>query len=97
MVAAPATPIYARQWQQNDIVTVLHGWAQSPKGKEKRLLSTNSYTNHKTIINSDPDPSSNTSLESDLFSDPDTESGIGLDSNSEGKYLRKRLDYHSMS
>ena len=94
MAAAPATPIRARQRQQNDIITVLYGWARSPKGKERRLLSTNSYTDHETIMNPDPDPSSDTSSESDSFSDPDTESGIGPDSDSEGEYLRKRLDYH---
>ena len=88
MAAAPATPIYAIWQQQNDIVTVLHEWARSPKGKERRLLSTNSYTKHEVIMNLDPDPSSDTSSESDSFSDPDTESGIGPDSDSEGEYLR---------
>ena len=95
MAAAPATPIHAGWQQQNDIITVLHRWARSPKGKERRLLSTNSYTDHETVTNPDPDSSSDTSSESDSFSDPDTESGIGPDSNSEGKYLWKRLDYYS--
>src|SRR5438034_3372384 len=95
MAAAPATPIHAGWQQQNDIITVLHRWTWSPKGKERRLLSTNSYTDHETVTNPDPDSSSDTSSESDSFSDPDTESGIGPDSDSEGEYLRKRLDYHS--
>ena len=38
-------------------------------------------------MNLDSDLSSNISLKLDLFSDPDSESDIGLDSNSEGKYL----------
>ena len=45
-------------------------------------------------MNLDPDSSSDTSSKLDLFSDPDTESDIGLDSDSEGEYLWKRLDYH---
>ena len=87
MAAAPATPIYAGQQQQNDIITVLYRWAWSPKGKERRLLSTNSYTDYETVINLNSDLFSDISSELDLFLDPDTELGIRPDSNSKDKYL----------
>src|SRR5437764_14483487 len=61
---------------------------------KKSLPSTSSDTDGETVTEFDGRPPFETSLRSDSYSDPDTEPDIGQDSDSEGEFLRQRIDYH---
>ncbi|KAI9763522.1 MAG: hypothetical protein M1839_006442 [Geoglossum umbratile] len=72
-------PVRATRRLEADIVTAFQDQVQvlAPKGPNKRLLCTSPDTHH------------------DTFTDPDSDSpsDIGPDSDPEGEYLRKRIDY----